>query len=221
MNWPIENESPEIIAAHPIDADRLFAIYSSLSPYFFLSDDLGETWRGAELIEWDEYSNPGPAPRIFFDQGAGQRTYLIEMTRLYRSDNAGESWQRCANTDSWLGSAQRKAGMIIDPEDADHIILATRGNGILVSTDGCQSWQESNTGLSSLFVNTLAIDPNDPDTLYAGTDGGAYVSFDFGQTWGQINDGLLGATVVYSIAVDKDGNVYAATPYGIFKLEGK
>jgi hypothetical protein len=26
---------------------------------------------------------------------------------------------------------------------------------------------------------------------------------------------------VYSIVVDKDGNVYAATPYGIFKLEGK
>jgi photosystem II stability/assembly factor-like uncharacterized protein len=220
MNWPIENESPEIIAAHPIDSDRLLAIYHFQSPpYFFLSDDLGETWREAELIEWDEYSSPGPAPRIFFDQGAGQRTYLIEMVRLYRSDNAGESWQRCANTDSWLGSAQRKAGMIIDPEDADHIILATRGNGILVSTDGCQSWQASNKGLGSPFVNTLALDPNNPDTIYAGTDGGAYVSFDFGQTWNQINDGLLGATVVYSIVVDKDSNVYAATPYGIFKLE--
>ena len=34
-------------------------------------------------------------------------------------------------------------------------------------------------------------------------------------------DGLLGATVVYSIAVDKDSNVYAATPYGVFKLESR
>jgi photosystem II stability/assembly factor-like uncharacterized protein len=48
-----------------------------------------------------------------------------------------------------------------------------------------------------------------------------YISFDGGKTWGQVNDGLLGATVVYSITVDKDSNVYAATPYGIFKLEGK
>jgi photosystem II stability/assembly factor-like uncharacterized protein len=70
-------------------------------------------------------------------------------------------------------------------------------------------------------VNTLAYDPNDPETIYAGTDGGAYVSFDAGATWGQVNEGLLGATVVYSIVVDKDSNVYAATPYGIFKLEGK
>jgi hypothetical protein len=26
---------------------------------------------------------------------------------------------------------------------------------------------------------------------------------------------------VYSIVVDKDSNVYAATPYGVFKLENK
>jgi hypothetical protein len=70
-------------------------------------------------------------------------------------------------------------------------------------------------------MNSIAFDPNKPDTIYAGTDSGAYVSFDVGQTWGQINDGLLGATVVYSIVVDNDSNVYAATPYGIFKLESK
>ena len=96
--------------------------------------------------------------------------------------------------------------------------------------DGCGSWRSSNSGLNSLFVNTVAIDPNHPDTVYAGTDGGAYVSFNGGRTWGEIsddrpwgeiNDGLLGALVIYSIVVDKDSNVYAATPYGIFKLESK
>ena len=92
---------------------------------------------------------------------------------------------------------------------------------MLISTDSCGSWQPSNNGLSNLFVNTLAIDPNNSNTIYAGTDGGAYVSFNGGATWGQVNDGLLGATVVYSIAVDKESNVYAATPYGVFKLEQK
>lgn len=91
----------------------------------------------------------------------------------------------------------------------------------MASDDGCQTWTPSNNGLSSLFVNTVVIDPNNPDIVYAGTDGGAYISFNGGQTWSEINDGLLGATVVYSIVVDKDSNVYAATPYGIFKLEGK
>ncbi|MBN1450823.1 MAG: hypothetical protein JW963_07400 [Anaerolineales bacterium] len=101
------------------------------------------------------------------------------------------------------------------------LYLATPGQGVLVSTDKCQSWQASNEGLRNLFINTVAIDPNNSDTLYAGTDGGAYISYDAGATWGQVNDGLLGATVVYSIAVDKESNVYAATPYGIFELEKK
>jgi photosystem II stability/assembly factor-like uncharacterized protein len=110
---------------------------------------------------------------------------------------------------------------VIDPRDSNHILVAKSGEGVLGSRDGCISWQEKNTGLDSLNVNTFAMEPNNPDTVYAGPDGGAYVSFNGGQTWGQINDGLLGATGVYSIVVDKDSKVYAAPPYGIFKLESR
>ncbi len=225
LNWPIEADTDRIIASLPGNGDRLLVIYSFETPYIFVSDDHGETWHGATLIGWDPCcSNPGPGPRLAFDPTSGQRVYLISMTQVFRSDDAGETWQECVNrgnTGSWLGTASRKGGMIVQPGNPDRIFLATRGDGILSSIDGCGSWQTANTGLGNLFVNTLAIDPNDSNMIYAGTDGGAYVSFDFGQTWSQINDGLLGATVVYSIVVDKDGNVCAATPYGIFKLEGK
>jgi photosystem II stability/assembly factor-like uncharacterized protein len=145
--------------------------------------------------------------------------YAIGDLDAFRSDNAGETWQECTRNGKW--SARAASRMVVDPRDADHLILATRGDGTLISTDGCQSWRESNNGLGSLFVNTIAMSPSNPDTLYAGTDGGAYASFDSGGHWSEINDGLLGATVVYSIVVDKDSNVYAATPYGIFKLEKK
>jgi photosystem II stability/assembly factor-like uncharacterized protein len=111
--------------------------------------------------------------------------------------------------------------LAVDPNDNNHLLIATSGKGILMSLDGCKSWNPINEGIGSLFANTVAFDPTNTDTVYAGTDGGAYVSFDSGQTWSVINDGLLGATVVYSIVVDKDSNVYAATPYGIFTLETK
>jgi hypothetical protein len=55
--------------------------------------------------------------------------------------------------------------------------------------------------------------------MYAGTDNGAYISFDGGGSWHPINDGLLGGLVIYSIVVDQESNVYAATPLGIFELE--
>jgi photosystem II stability/assembly factor-like uncharacterized protein len=111
--------------------------------------------------------------------------------------------------------------LAIDPRDDNHLYLASRGKGVLISKDGCESWNPSNDGLGNYFVNTTAIDPNHPDTIYAGTEGGAYISFDGGANWRQVNDGLLGETVIYSIVVDKDSNVYAATPYGIFHLEKK
>jgi hypothetical protein len=55
-----------------------------------------------------------------------------------------------------------------------------------------------------------------------GTRGGIYISFDWGNSWAPVNEGLIGSQIVYSIAVDPNNpdNVYAATPYGIFKLEG-
>ena len=138
----------------------------------------------------------------------------------FRSDDGGKSWKACGNQ-NLPASSSSDSRLLMDPGNPDHLLRTTAGRGVLVSTDGCLTWTQSNSGLGSLFVNTLAHDPRNASTIYAGTDGGAFVSFDGGLTWGQINDGLLGATVVYSIAVDRDGNVYAATPYGVFKLEGK
>jgi photosystem II stability/assembly factor-like uncharacterized protein len=111
--------------------------------------------------------------------------------------------------------------LAIHPNESATLLLATTGYGIIKSRDNCRTWKFSNKGLGSLAVNIITIDPKNPDTIFAGTDGGAYVSFDVGETWHEINDGLLGATVVYSIVIDKDSNVYAATPYGVFKLEGR
>ena len=99
----------------------------------------------------------------------------------------------------------------------------SRGDGVLLSKNGCRQWRQINDGLGRLFINTVAIDPQNPDRFYAGTADGAYVSFDGGAHWVPVNDGLLGGLVVYSIAVDlrDSSNVYAATPLGIFKLESR
>ena len=143
--------------------------------------------------------------------------YAIGRYHQAYSTDSGVTWQNCGED---VTASRSDTRLALDLQGS-RLYLATPGQGVLISTDNCGSWQASNEGLSNLFVNTLAIDPNNPDTIYAGTDGGAYISFDSGQTWGQVNDGLLGATVVYSIAVDPESNVYAATPYGIFKLESK
>lgn len=183
----------------------------------FLSQNYGETWNTFNLtIENFDFGGGntyalqyGPIPNLL---------YLIPRYQdMHRSEDNGIVWEQCSNP---FDSNDIEKQLLIDPRDGRHLLIAQTLDTMFESRDGCDSWKAIAPVVSDQTkVNTLALDSNHPDTIYAGTDGGAYVSFDFGQTWNQINDGLLGATVVYSIVVDKDGNVYAATPYGIFKLE--
>ena len=176
----------------------------------YYSANAGTSWQLSSGSEgsWDA--------RLFYTDQSKTVYAIGRYHQTYSIDN-GKTWQNCG-TD--VTTSRSDTRLTLDLQGS-RLYLATSGHGVLVSTDNCGSWQPSNNGLSNLFVNTLAIDPNDPNKIYAGTDGGAYISYDSGATWGQVNDGLLGATVVYSIAVDKDSNVYAATPYGVFKLESK
>ena len=184
------------------------------APYVYLTIDAGSSWQETSGIRERLYDT-----RFYFHNTQDNLVYAVTNHEdIYRSLDNGISWSLCDGAGWYSRSDSRFA---IDPNNVSRLFLASQGSGVLLSTDDCTSWNASNDGLDNLFVNTLAIDPNNPNTVYAGTDGGAYVSFDGGQTWGEINDGLLGATVVYSIVVDKDSNVYAATPYGIFKLERK
>ncbi len=106
------------------------------------------------------------------------------------------------------------------------------GSGCFESMDSGDTWQPIECGelpeekdvfvkhqLDSYYANAIVADPNNPDILYAGTDGGFFISYDDGKKWVLVNDGLLDGLVIYDVAVDKDRNVYAITPLGVFRLE--
>ncbi|HYR91800.1 MAG TPA: hypothetical protein VE422_47585 [Terriglobia bacterium] len=80
-------------------------------------------------------------------------------------------------------------------------------------------WTEVNSGLRNLDVRVLAIDPVNPDTVYAGGDGGVYKSVNRGELWSSI-----GLNTVRSLVIDfADPNVlYAGTtaPVGVRNARG-
>mgnify|MGYP001327307854 CR=1 FL=1 len=81
---------------------------------------------------------------------------------------------------------------------------------------GGGNWQQS--GLSGQHIQTLAVDTNNSQNIYAGGSGGeVFVSTDGGQHWTEHDSGLPFPDAINQLAFDPSGKkLYAATSHGLF-----
>ncbi|MQF67837.1 hypothetical protein FIM07_05305, partial [SAR202 cluster bacterium AD-802-F09_MRT_200m] len=73
------------------------------------------------------------------------------------------------------------------------ILVGTSGQGVLRSPDGGDSWRRISIdqGLhSDAVVRCLAVHPNKPNLIYAGTDKGIYTSTNAGENWALLDNPL-------------------------------
>jgi photosystem II stability/assembly factor-like uncharacterized protein len=85
------------------------------------------------------------------------------------------------------------------------------------NTFGQDQWTP--VGPEGGYVTALAINPNTPNTLYAGTQGsGVFKSTNGGANWRAVNIGLTNTTV-NALAIDPNtpNILYAETGRGVFK----
>ncbi len=127
---------------------------------------------------------------------------------LYKSTDAGDNWVKVG-----LDSTEHIAKIIIDPKNANTIYVAAPGplwsdskhRGLYKSTDGGTTWNKI------LYINEktgcadIAVDPNNPDIIYAttwefrrkpysfssgGMGSGMWKSTDGGKNWRELKNGL-------------------------------
>ena len=67
-----------------------------------------------------------------------------------------------------------------------HLVSSLAAPHSPAALNGGESWQSVNTGLGSLNIAALAIDPVNTATIYAGTGGGMFKSIDGGATWSKV-----------------------------------
>ncbi len=90
---------------------------------------------------------------------------------------------------------------------------------VLRTRDGGASWQEIDTGLPrDHFVDVVRADPVKPGLLYAGTDNGAFVSFDDGAHWSALQQNLPNAWVT-DLLVHGDDLIAATEGRSIWVLD--
>ncbi|HEV3333256.1 MAG TPA: hypothetical protein VG096_19850 [Bryobacteraceae bacterium] len=90
------------------------------------------------------------------------------------------------------------------------------GGGLFQSTDGAASWHAVNSGLpDSLYIDAVAVDPQNPNTLYVAGSTGVFRSTDGAASWTRAGN----VSNVWSLAVDPldSESVYALNDSGILK----
>ncbi|HHE54312.1 MAG TPA: glycosyl hydrolase, partial [Caldithrix abyssi] len=133
----------------------------------------------------------------------------VTGAEVYRSEDGGQTWKRTHQglLDKVFYSFGYYFGNIrIAPKDFNKIYLL--GVPVLVSTDGGQTFQSINQENVHVDHHALWINPNNPNHLILGNDGGINISYDNGRTWLKANHPPVGQ--FYTVAVDM------AKPYHVY-----
>ena len=156
-------------------------------------------------------AHPGNPSRIYAGTHAG----------VYRSDDAGDNWQRL---DSAMNDMAVWALMVL-PGEPDTVFAGTRPAGVYRSTDGGDTWHDAQLGarvdcpvIEFNRITTILPDPIAPRSLWVGVEiDGAWRSDDAGDTWSRHANGLSSLDVHGLVVVPENGSraLVAATNNGV------
>jgi photosystem II stability/assembly factor-like uncharacterized protein len=245
------------VALNPVDPSVFYV--GAASGGVFKTTNAGVSWDAIfddqpSLSIGDIAIAPSNPDVIYVGTGeanAGGGSVSYDGLGIFRSVDGGESWTNCG-----LGESGSIGRLIVHPQNPDICYVAAMGRmfsknnqrGVFKTTDGGLSWQ------NMLFINDstgaidISIDPQNPENIYAamwerirrpderiygGPSCGIYRSFNGGENWQELTDGLpspspnvgrIGISVspsdpaiLYAIYADKVGyfdGVFKSTDQG-------
>jgi photosystem II stability/assembly factor-like uncharacterized protein len=241
LRWRFIGPNGNRVAAVAGEAGNPMVAYAgAASGGIWKTENGGVTWKS--VFDHENVSAVGAlavaqsAPNVVW-AGTGEiwliRAYYPMGNGVYKSTDGGDHWQRMG-----LQATGHIGRIVIDPHNPQRVFVCALGQlfkpqperGVYRTLDGGQTWQhvlavDSNTGCSD-----LAMDPADPNTLYAGMwpllvhpwaldsggpTGGVYISRDGGATWNKVvGHGMPGANhpvgkVAVAVAQSDPQRVYA------------
>ena len=157
--------------------ENVFAIYSSplvpgtiwvgtATSGVLVSRDDGKTW-----TKMDGLPAGIPVSSITSDPKRPNYLYVGTMQSIYLSRDGGRTWNRTRGTLP-LGNY---TSILINPNNTDEIFASSAlesDGGVFFSTDAGVKWKRIDSKdmkVPSRRVWTMAFDPNDPNTIFAGS----------------------------------------------------
>ncbi len=173
----------------------------------YYSDDLGESWHLCQggLPEDFYYGTLAVSP---VDPDLVFVSDWDDPRRIYRSEDGGQTWLEFEGPPG-TGLLNK---ITCDPVDPDLVYSCRYFEGLFISTDRGQSWQDINNNLprdADYFIPSgLAINPLNPQNLYVNVRfRGVFISSDGGQNWQAFSDGLnMGYSWAVTLIAPSDTN---------------
>lgn len=166
------------IRAIAISPEDSTVLYAGTEGGLYRTRDGGDSWTLIEspmddLEIWALAIDPTDPDTIF----AGTCP-----SALYRTRDGGNTWQELdvelAEECEGVPITPRVTSILIDPEDSQTVYAGIEIDGMRISRDGGDTWEEGSEGLSSLDIHGLAVVPGSPKTLVASTNNDVCVTTD-------------------------------------------
>ncbi len=211
----ISGRMTDVAVADHGTSRRLYA--GSCCGGVWASDDLGETWQPVFDKEASTsigaLAVPASNPDILWVGTGESNIFRSSYTGVgvYKSTDNAKTFQHMGLTDT--GTIGR---IVIHPTDPNTVYVASAGQewmenemrGVYKTTDGGRTWMQSLRISAKTGANDLAMDPKDPNTLYAAAwqrrrrkwndprveegfnESVIYKTTDAGKSWTRLTNGL-------------------------------
>lgn len=200
---------PDIYSLAAAKVNGNSRIFAGTQPaHLFYSDDLGRHWTelsALRSVDTSDWTFPGP-PHVahtkhinFHPEDTNTLFVGVEVGGLQKSTDGGQTFTRITGMDNDVHRT------VINPADPNRIYI-TGGDGIYVTSDGCDTWEHLTTTSHEIggYPDFLVLHPRKPEVVLVAAAhhgpgswweshfAGSRISRsnDCGKTWEQLGNGL-------------------------------
>jgi photosystem II stability/assembly factor-like uncharacterized protein len=205
-------------AFDPRDPQRIYL--GTTDSWIYLSEDGGGSWKRLAKL--------GPQDNLVVDSLAVDRSdpqtlfagvWVMDHPDggVYVSHDSGRTWTEAAGMHGQAVLSLKQARA--NPKE----LVAGTLRGVYRSLDKGAHWEEISPPESAEIheVESIAIDPYDPEIIYAGTWHLPWKTMDGGKTWKTMSKGLIVDSDIFSMYVDQDQPrlMYLSACSGIYRSD--